>query len=49
VLDPGRGKTKTGYFWAIARDDRPWGVSVGATGSFCTRHDGRRNGCCWNL
>jgi transposase len=19
VLDPGRGKTKTGYFWAIAR------------------------------
>src|SRR5262249_10553120 len=19
------GKTKTGYFWAIARDDRPWG------------------------
>ena len=22
VLDPGRGKTKTGYFWAIARDDR---------------------------
>jgi transposase len=25
VLDPGRGKTKTGYFWALARDDRPWG------------------------
>jgi transposase len=25
VLDPGRGNTKTGYFWAIARDDRPWG------------------------
>lgn len=24
VLDPGRGKTKTGYFWAMARDDRPW-------------------------
>lgn len=23
VLDPGRGKTKTGYLWAIARDDRP--------------------------
>ncbi|MGY4407942.1 transposase [Bradyrhizobium sp. USDA 3315] len=22
VLDPGRGRTKTGYFWA--RDDRPW-------------------------
>ncbi len=25
VLDPGRGKTKTGYLWAIARDDRGWG------------------------
>ncbi len=24
VLDPGRRKTKTGYFWALARDDRPW-------------------------
>ena len=25
VLDPGRKRTKTGYLWAIARDDRPWG------------------------
>jgi transposase len=25
VLDPGRGKTKTGYLWALARDDRPCG------------------------
>ncbi len=25
VLDPGRRKTKTGYFWALARNDRPWG------------------------
>lgn len=24
VLDPGRGKTKKGWLWAIARDDRPW-------------------------
>jgi transposase len=24
VLDPGRGRTKTGYFWVIARDDRGW-------------------------
>src|SRR6201989_2002095 len=24
VLDPGRGRTKTGYLWALARDDRPW-------------------------
>jgi transposase len=25
VLDPGRGRTRTGYLWALARDDRPWG------------------------
>jgi transposase len=25
VLDPGRKRTKSGYLWAIARDDRPWG------------------------
>ncbi len=25
VLDPGRGRTKKGFFWAVARDDRPWG------------------------
>ena len=25
VLDPGNGRTKTGFMWAIARDDRPWG------------------------
>jgi transposase len=24
VLDPGRGKTKTGYLWCYAVDDRPW-------------------------
>jgi transposase len=24
VLDPGRRRTKSGYLWAIARDDRPW-------------------------
>ena len=24
VLDPGRGRTKTGFLWVIARDDRPW-------------------------
>jgi len=24
ILDPGRGKTKKGYFWALARDDRNW-------------------------
>ena len=25
VLDPGRDKTKTGWLWALARDDRAWG------------------------
>ena len=25
VLDPGRGRTKTGQLWAYARNDRPWG------------------------
>jgi len=25
VLDPGRGRTKTGQLWAYARDDRQWG------------------------
>jgi transposase len=24
ALDPGSRKTKTGYFWALARHDRPW-------------------------
>ncbi len=27
VLDPGRGRTKTGQLWAYASDDRPWGGS----------------------
>nr|WP_174247267.1 IS66 family transposase [Acidisphaera sp. L21] len=25
VLDPGRGRTKQGYFWTVSRDDRSWG------------------------
>ena len=28
VLDPGRGRTKQGYFWAVGRDDRPWGGTL---------------------
>ncbi len=24
MLDPGRGRTKTGPLWVYARDDRPW-------------------------
>ena len=32
VLDPGRGVTKTEVLWALARDDRPWGVGQGPAG-----------------
>lgn len=28
VLDPGAGRTKTGFMWALARDDRPWGGTL---------------------
>ena len=35
VLDPGRGKTKTGYLWAIARDERPFGGTAPPGVVFC--------------
>ena len=28
VLDPGRGRTKTGRLWVVVRDERPWGSSA---------------------
>jgi transposase len=28
VLDPGRGRTKTGRLWGYAIDDRPWGGEI---------------------
>ena len=28
VLDPGRGKTKTGRLWVLVRDERPWGSTA---------------------
>jgi transposase len=28
VLDPGRGRTKTGRLWGYAVDDRPWNGST---------------------
>src|SRR5215217_2819687 len=28
VLDPGRGRTKTGRLWGYAADDRPWGGEI---------------------
>ncbi|WP_186312484.1 IS66 family transposase, partial [Cereibacter sediminicola] len=24
MLDPGRGRTRTGFIWALTRDDRRW-------------------------
>src|SRR5262249_11521633 len=32
VLEPGRGKTKTGRLWAYVRDDRPAGSEAPAAG-----------------
>ena len=40
VLDPGARKTKTGYFWALARDDRPW-LGTAPTGVAFTYAAGR--------
>lgn len=40
VLDPGRGKTKTGYLWAIARDERAFGGTAPLGVVFCYA-DGR--------
>ena len=40
VLDPGRGKTKTGYLWAIARDELPFGGTSPPGVVFCYA-DGR--------
>jgi transposase len=40
VLDPERGKTKTGYLWALARDDRRWGEvdPPAVVYAYATRH-----------
>lgn len=39
VLDPGRGRTKTGQLWAYARDDRPWGGSDPPAVAYCYAPD----------
>jgi transposase len=41
VLDPGRGRTKTGYFWSIARDDRSWRGGTGPPAVAYTYAPGR--------
>jgi hypothetical protein len=42
VLDPGRGRTKKGYFWALARDDRSWRAAH--RGRWCTAYSPGRGG-----
>ena len=45
VLDPGRGKTKTGRLWCYARDDRPFaGQAPPTVTSYPTRRRHRRRG-----
>ena len=44
VLDPGRGRTKTGQLLAYARDDRPWGGATRRSPSTYTRRTARRRG-----
>jgi len=41
VLDPGRGKTKTGRLWTYVRDDRPAGSKEPAAVLFCYSPDRR--------
>jgi transposase/regulator of replication initiation timing len=40
VLDPGRGRTRTGYLWALVRDERGWG-GTGPPGVVFHYSDGR--------
>jgi transposase len=35
VLDPGRRRTRTGYLWALARDDRPWSGADPPGAAYC--------------
>jgi hypothetical protein len=44
VLNPGRGRTKTGYFWSIARDDSAWRGGTGPPGVVYTYAPGRGAG-----
>jgi len=41
VLDPGRGKTKTGRLWCYAVDDRPWTGSTHPAAAYVFSEDRR--------
>ena len=43
VLDPGRGKTKTGRLWVAVRDERPWSSGFPLPPFTATRRIARRN------
>ena len=48
VLDPGRGRTETGYLWAMLRDNRPWAGTIRPGWSSPMPRGGvvlMRNGC----
>src|SRR5258707_1040667 len=45
VLDPGRGRTKTGQLWAYAADDRPGAVSTHPASPTSTHPTAKPNGC----
>lgn len=48
VLDPGRGKTKTGRLWVAVRDERPWG-SLAPPAAFYRYAPDRRAEQAWAL
>jgi transposase len=41
VLEPGRGKTKTGRLWCYAVDDRPWAGSTHPAAAYVYSEDRR--------
>src|SRR3974377_884893 len=41
VLEPGRGKTKTGRLWCYAVDDRPWAGSSHLAAAYVYSEDRR--------
>ena len=41
VLDPGRGRTKTGRLWAYVVDDRPWGGAAPPAAAYVYAEDRR--------
>ena len=46
VLDPGRGRTKTGRLWVYARDQRPWADPRRRRRSICSRRTERPSDRC---